>query len=505
MDTSQSDAEALWSDVLLLCIQKGVPSSVQAMFKSCTPLSFDGKRLTMGTNLAFAQKKIAEQTPFIEKLLEEAAFEPLKFEIVICKNQNATPINTSAQMTSREVDDYFQEHQVPYTITDGRFTSIRDHFIDNHEEALALYTDEKITYEDSKLTFSRFVAGEENMLAYEAAKQVANGDKSYNTLFIYGKSGLGKTHLLRAIQNYIQKNDPTRSCIYRTSSEFVDSYVKAMNNDDPMAKNEFTRKYKNVDVLIIDDIQNMRTAAGTIRFFFETFNALTSRGKQIVLAADRSPLQLGMGKTEFDERVTSRMDSGLTVSIQVPDFELKLKLINNFYEHMRQDAVNEHIKGMDATISEENRKYMAEKAGTNIRIIEGFVLTCLTNAYKKEQKGEELTKEDILRISQVKWPSNQRIITVEQIQKAIEINYDVAHNDLIGNKRNKELMEPRHVGIWLTRELTDFTLADIGKRYGGRSHATVKHSIYWVEKMCKEDRIFQDKVETIKDSIREKL
>jgi chromosomal replication initiator protein len=195
------------------------------------------------------------------------------------------------------------------------------------------------------------------------------------------------------------------------------------------------------------------------------------------------------------------MDSGVTVSIQVPDYELKLKLINNFYERMKQDAETEHIAGLSADISDDMLRLMAERSGTNIRVIEGFVQTCLMTAHGKERKGEELGREDVLRIAQSKWPSGQKILSIEQIQKAVEGYYDVAHNDLVGSKRNKELMEPRHVAIWLTRELTDNTLADIGKKFGGRSHATVKHSIYWVERTSKEDRLFQDRVQTLKDNI----
>lgn len=159
---------------------------------------------------------------------------------------------------------------------------------------------------------------------------------------------------------------------------------------------------------------------------------------------------------------------------------------------------------MSGTISEDMRQLMAERSGTNIRVIEGFVQTCLMNATRKEQKGGALNREDIVRLANSKWPNGQRTVSVAQIQKAVETYYDVSHSDLVGSKRNKELMEPRHVGIWLSRELTDNTLADIGKKFGGRTHATVKHSISWVDATLKEDRIFLDRVETLKDSIIDK-
>ena len=290
--------------------------------------------------------------------------------------------------------------------------------------------------------------------------------------------------------------------MYRTAGDFIDEYVSAVRDErSALPRSALTRHYQDVDVLIIDDIQNMSTAVGSIRFFFETFNYLTAHGKQVVLAADRSPSQLGMGDSQFDERDTSRMDSGVTVSIQVPDYELKLNLVNAFYERMKADALDEHVVGLDGTIPNDLRKLMAEKAGTNIRIIEGFVQSCLMQAHQREQAGGQLTREDVVRVAAQKWPTGQKVITIEQIQRAVENHYDVSHAGLVGSKRNKELMEPRHVAIWLTRELTDNTLADIGKRFGGRSHATVKHSIAWVDELRKTNRVFLDQLEILRDSI----
>lgn len=355
----------------------------------------------------------------------------------------------------------------------------------------------------SKLTFDRFVQGEENMFAFQAAQQVACGinSQSYNPLFIYSKSGLGKTHLLRAIQNYIIQNDPERVCIYKTATEFVDEYTRAWQSIEH--KGALYERYKHVDVLIIDDIQNMRTAAGTIKFFFDTFNTLMASGKQIVLAADRSPQELQMGESKFDERETSRMDSGVTVTIQVPNYELKYNLINSFYDYMHHDAENNAEKDMLGTITPEQRAYMARLAGSNIRVIEGFVHTCLMQAGRLKHLKKQLTDADILAIAEKKWPKQQKTVTMEQVQHVIEMRYGVDHKDLIGNKRNKELMEPRHVCIWLIRELTDSTLADIGDKFGNRTHATIKHSITWVNTKKKEDRLFYDRLVSIKQEIQE--
>jgi chromosomal replication initiator protein len=208
-----------------------------------------------------------------------------------------------------------------------------------------------------------------------------------------------------------------------------------------------------------------------------------------------------MGKSGFDERITSRLGSGFSISIQVPSYELKLLLIQAFYTRQKEDALVTHIPYMDGTIDGDSLKFMAEHAGSNIRDIEGFVQSCLIMASRREKDGEQLTHEDIMRIADEKWPMSKKQVTVAQIQRLVETYYDVSHIDLIGDKRNKELMEPRHIAIWLSRELTDSTLADIGKRFGGRSHATIKHSISWVEKQKKEDKTFYAQTTRIHDTI----
>lgn len=501
MEQSQaSDAAILWEDVMaLLSTRDDITQATIAMIDSCTPTSLDNDTFHVSTTLGFAQRRISQSAPIIEECLEQAAFQHLTLVVDLVKE------NRTVRVANEVSPEELSRLAAATSSEPVRTAAPARPQVTEPKETLANAIDfvDTITETDSKLTFERFVAGEENRYALEAAKQVANGDsKGYNPLFIYGKSGLGKTHLLRAIQNYIAKNDPSRRCIYRAAADFVDEYVlAATDRSSSSASSNMAQRYQNVDVLIIDDIQNMMTAGGTIRFFFKTFNTLMSHDKQIVLAADRSPSQLGMGDSKFDERDTSRMDSGLSVSIQVPDYELKLNLINAFYERMRQDAIDEHIDGVVGEIPEDMRRLMAERAGTNIRVIEGFVQSCLMQANRRERTGSKITRADIIDIASQKWPTGQHIVTVDNIQKQVEKFYDVAHDDLIGSKRNKELMEARHVGIWLTRELTDNTLAEIGKKFGGRTHATVKHSIAWVDDLRKRDRLFLNRVETLKDAV----
>lgn len=545
-----SDAYSLWQDVINLFREDGYIPSVIAMLEKCTLVSFTHNVLTISTSLNFAYKKLTTHKDAIVAKMEEAAFEPISLQILfkpfsndVLNESNTVHVNSQTYVvqTSQESSTTQPSHQVKTdepTIQNANEASDKlinvqtqitkdeldklesqdnvliDQYFDqmktSHMERLN--RDHKIiSFEtgqventiqseiDSKLTFDRFVQGEENQLAYQAANQVACGscNQSYNPLFIYGKSGLGKTHLLRAIQNYIIKNDPTRTCAYKTATEFIEEYTLAWQKS-PLERNALARSYKNIDVLIIDDIQNMRTAAGTIKFFFDTFNSLISNGKQIVCAADRSPQELQLGESKFDERETSRMDSGITISIQVPNYELKLNLINNFYKYIRHDAEVEHLLIDFGTITEEQRMYMAKIAGSNIRVIEGFVQTCLINAGKRKKEGRIFSNNDIAQIAATKWKPRQHIPTIEEIQKCIEDTYHISHNDLVGDHRNKELTEPRHICIWLARELTDITLADIGQKFGNRTHATIKHSIAIIEKK-KKDRVFYDQLQKLKD------
>lgn len=545
-----SDAYSLWQDVINLFREDGYIPSVIAMLEKCTLVSFTHNVLTISTSLNFAYKKLTTHKDAIVAKMEEAAFEPISLQILFkpfsndaLNESNTAHVNSQTYVvqTSQESSTTQPSHQVKTNeptvqnaneasdklinvqtqITKDELDKLEsqdnvliDQYFDqmktSHMERLN--RDHKIiSFEtgqventiqseiDSKLTFDRFVQGEENQLAYQAANQVACGscNQSYNPLFIYGKSGLGKTHLLRAIQNYIIKNDPTRTCAYKTATEFIEEYTLAWQKS-PLERNALARSYKNIDVLIIDDIQNMRTAAGTIKFFFDTFNSLISNGKQIVCAADRSPQELQLGESKFDERETSRMDSGITISIQVPNYELKLNLINNFYKYIRHDAEVEHLLIDFGTITEEQRMYMAKIAGSNIRVIEGFVQTCLINAGKRKKEGRIFSNNDIAQIAATKWKPRQHIPTIEEIQKCIEDTYHISHNDLVGDHRNKELTEPRHICIWLARELTDITLADIGQKFGNRTHATIKHSIAIIEKK-KKDRVFYDQLQKLKD------
>ncbi len=528
MDFSiELDPEDLWQDTLDVLEHEGMPESILAMLRSCTPTGVEGKTLHVVTPMRLVLKTVSKNSDLLEKCLSAAAFqEGMHLDLALAEKDGhaaAKPAQATSQMTPDEIASWknatsgqadapapapapqpasapqyrerridaqmLDESTIEGTVQEARLRKQRNPLV------------ETIPEEDSKLTFDRFVCGDENDMAYNAALQVANGSKNYNPLFIHGKSGLGKTHLLRAIQNYIATNDPTRICVYKDASSFINDYTSAMGAHDLSVTEALKKNYEDIDVLIIDDVQKLAGKVGTITFFFDTFNVLKSNGKQIVLAADRTPAQLGMGKDAFDERVTTRLASGFPVGVQIPNYELKLRLIETFCERLVKDSEEEHVGVGCSPVSPEAWQYMAKRAGSSIRLIEGFCQRCLLAQNRAEKDGRDLTFEEIDEIAKETWPTTGIVISIEDVQKAVEKFYDISHDALIGESRHKGLMEPRHVAIWLSRELCSKTLADIGEHFGGRSHATVKNSLKVVDDKKKEDKIFYDRVMRLKDSI----
>lgn len=511
----ESDAEALWQDAMDLLGARDLGESFLAMLRNCTPVRLEDGALYLETSMRLVLKTVTKNTPVIEECLSQAAFEPIRLEVSFAQATAPAATPASSTMSREEAARWMAETSAPQQVRPVP-TLPRQIAEDtwDEEEALAGERAKKrerrlnnplvdaISEATSKLTFERYVRGEENDIAFQAAQQVADGmNSTYNPLFIYGKSGLGKTHLLRAIQNYIAKNDQSRLCVYRDASTFISDYTDAMRHTERSAAAVLRKNYADIDVLIIDDVQKLAGKAGTVNFFFDTFNELIGSGKQIVLAADRTPAQLGMGQDGFDERVTSRLGAGFVAPIQVPSYELKLRLIETFCERMREDAQRENVPALAGTVPAHAREYMAERAGTNIRVIEGFCQRCLFAATAAEREGREVSHEEIESIARECWPTNKRSLSIEDVQKAVEKYYDIDHTSLVGNKRNKDVMEPRHVAIWLCRELCDRTLADIGKHFGGRSHATVKHSIAVIDDAKRDDKTFYDRVMQLRDSI----
>lgn len=339
---------------------------------------------------------------------------------------------------------------------------------------------------NKSLRFDNFVVGDTNKFARTAAFAVAqNPGLQYNPLFIYGKSGLGKTHLMHAIGNYIVENNPNLKVLYTTSDDFRKDYTGIANlpaNSLDYA-NEFKEKYRNIDVLIIDDIQYLVGAEKTQEEFFHTFNELHGKNKQIIISSDRSPEDLKL----LEERLRSRFAWGLPVDIYPPDFDLRCRIIKDKIRHLT----------LADKMTDEAIEFIANNCDTDVRSLEGAInrLVAYTAMCVPEKIDLEFTNEALKDFI----TKNIYILNdIANIQKAVADYYKLTVEMLKGKKRSANIAYPRMVAMYLCRMLTDQSFPRIGLEFGGRNHSTVIHACDKIEEELKTDQELKDAVNEIK-------
>ena len=347
----------------------------------------------------------------------------------------------------------------------------------------------------SSLTFENFVIGDSNRMAYSMAVDVAEmpGKTPLNPLFIYGKSGLGKTHLMRAIQNYICETQPHLKTVYVDSAELLSDYMdaSAAHDKEKSSYKNFKTHYEEADVLLIDDIQYLQGKKQTLDIVFQIFNKLTSQGKQIVLSADRAPKNI-----DIDERYHSRFNQGGTIDIQPPEVETKLGIVKSFINEYRN---NEGLESF--IVSDDIQMYIAENSSSNIRELKSAVTKVIYQITFFNQP--DLTIGDVRTLLENHFSGGtSKNLTVEDIQKEVESFFKVKHSDLIGPKRARNVVYPRQIAIYLCRQLLDLPFNDIGKKFN-RDHSTAMHSVATVEELMRTSREVQEEIETLKQVIRE--
>ncbi len=345
------------------------------------------------------------------------------------------------------------------------------------------------------LTFENFVIGDSNRLAYSMAVSVAEnpGKSTLNPLFIYGRSGLGKTHLLRAIQNYILETRPQMRVVYIDASEFINEYSIAAqaHAKDKSSYQTFQSRYLDADVLLIDDVQYFQGKEATINIVFQLFNRLTDAGKQVVLSADRSPKNI-----DIDERYKSRFNSGGTYDIQPPEVETKLGIIKSFIDEYKRTEGS-----YDLYIPEDIQMYIAEISSSNVRELKSAVTKVISQM--TAFGNPDITLADVKSLLENHFSAGAlKKITVEAVQKEVERYYQVSHADLVGKKRSRNIAYARHVAIYLCRQMIDIPYNDIGKRFN-RDHSTIMTSVEKIEEKTKSDRELQEELEIIIKNIRE--
>jgi chromosomal replication initiator protein len=329
--------------------------------------------------------------------------------------------------------------------------------------------------------FDNFVVGNSNRFACAAAQAVGNHEpgQSYNPLFIYGASGLGKTHLIQAIGNKMLELNPNLKILYLTSETFTNEMINCLQNKTMEA---FRKKYRSIDCLIIDDIQFLKNKEMTQEEFFNTFNTLTEAKKQIVISSDRPPKDLD----SLEERLRSRFASGLTADIQQPDTETKIAIL-------RKKAEAEHVNIPGDVI-----QMIAMSISSNIRMIEGaFIKIVAFSSLMKEPITVDLARKVLDDMGN----PVQSVITIEKIIDYICTTYKLKLEDILSHKRSKDIAEPRQIAMYLCREITDISLPRIGSKFG-RDHTTVIHACEKITKMRKEDKNFNRQLEKYEQEIR---
>ncbi len=330
---------------------------------------------------------------------------------------------------------------------------------------------------DPRFTFENFVVGKPNELAYAAALRVAESNSvPFNPLFLYGGVGLGKTHLMHAIAWYIKENRPDREVIYLSAEKFMYQFIRALRHKDTMS---FKEKFRSVDVLMIDDVQFISGKDSTQEEFFHTFNALIDQKKQIILSADKSPSDL----SGIEERMRSRLGWGLVADIHPTTYELRLGILQAKAEKLSTEVPKEVLD------------FLAHKIGSNIRELEGALNRVVAHSTLVGRSiNIEMTTEvlrDLIR-------SNERRISIEEIQNKVVEHFDIKLSDLLSSKRSIDIARPRQIAMYLSKALTTCSLPEIGRKFGGKDHTTVMHAVKRVEAIKKDNSAFSEDVDMLK-------
>ena len=445
-----------WDDILLFMKDEFEYNdlSYQTWLKPLKPLKLVQDRLYI----------VASDTAFIVQIVTKRFKEPLSIAIEKLTDLKVTPVFL---LEGEPLPDSEQEENHKVTADSDSFDF-----------------DEMIRKKglNPKYTFDSFVSGKSNELAHAASLAVAeNPGEDYKILYIYGGVGLGKTHLMHAIANYILRHNPDANVMYVTSEEFTHEFVDSIRNNTTY---KFRDKYRSLDVLLIDDIQFLADKESTQEEFFNTFNALYRQNGQIVISSDRTPKEIN----NLEDRIKSRFEWGIVADIQPPNYETRLAILRK----------KEDIEGYN--IDDEIIKYIASNIKSNIRTLEGALQKIVLKSRLEKKPVDIDTASQILRdfISPDNSPER---ITPESIVSVVAEHYHLDEKDLISSKKNKELAYPRQIAMYLCCEICDATQKDVGEALGGRDHSTVIHGRNKIAHDLQQDKDLKNVIDILKKKI----
>lgn len=440
----------LWTATLEKMEEKVSKPSFETWLKDTKAEKLEGKILTICAQNEFARDWLEEQyTQLITEIIAEITGATLTVKFVIPDDPPETDIQKQMPNSKKPIDNS-QEFQK--------------------------------TMLNPKYVFDTFVIGSGNRFAHAASLAVAEAPaKAYNPLFIYGGVGLGKTHLMHAIGHYVREHNPKANIVYLTSEKFTNEFINAIMDNKTSS---FRNKYRNVDILLIDDIQFIAGKESTQEEFFHTFNALHEENKQIIISSDRPPKEI----PTLEDRLRSRFEWGLITDITPPDLETRIAILNK----------KAKAEGLD--IPNEVMLYIANQIDTNIRELEGALIRVVAYSSLVNQDIDAALAADALK--DIIPSSKPKVITIKKIQEVVGEKYNVKLEELLAKKRTKSIAFPRQIAMYLSRELTDSSLPKIGEEFGGRDHTTVIHAHEKIARLIDNDTLLLREIEEIKEQIK---
>jgi len=433
---SSSGLAQLWQSALPRLAERVGHAACDSFLRNAQVLEFDGETLVLGVTNEFARDWLREKhLPAISSCLSEMVEKPVNVDMQVVAHQADQPISPPVPVP-------------PVTPTIAGFGSVPL---------------------NPKYTFENFVVADCNRFAHAAAQQVSKSPgKSYNPLFIYSKVGLGKTHLLQAIGHAVVRRTPNLQVVYISAESFVNQLIGAMRDNRTA---EFRRRYRNVDVWLVDDVQFIAAIKGPAseEEFFHTFNTLYETNKQVVIASDAPPRHLQL----MNDRLRSRLEMGIVADLRCPDIETRIAILDKKAE----------AEGLD--LPREILTYIAEKIESNIRVLEGALLKVCAQISLTNQQPTLSTVEEL--IADYSTATAPRSVSVRDIAEYVAEQMECSIEDMLGPKRNQEIVWPRQVAIYLCRELTSNSLASIGEFFGGRDHSTILHGYNKVSELLEAD------------------
>ncbi len=447
------NADTVWTQCLDLIREAVNPQAYRTWFQPIVPLKVDPQGLTIQVPSQFFYEWMEAHYP---QIMRETISKVL--------GKNAVPIYSVLQGETPVLSVVPPQEVPPAPRPTGQYLG---------EE----------TYLNTRYTFDSFVEGKGNQFAKAAAHAVAEapGGTSFNPLVVYGGVGLGKTHLIQAIGNFAQKNDPTKRIRYVSSEKFTIEFINAIQNN---RTTEFSQQYRTADILVVDDVQFFMSKERTQEEFFHTFNALHQKGKQIVLSSDRPPKDL----RGLEERLVSRFQWGLVTEIQPPDLETRIAILQQKAE----------FDGLDLSL--DIIEFIATNITSNIRELEGALIKLM--AYSS-LRGVDITLDLVKIVLKDMLVLRRKDITIEEIQRVVCQYFEIPDDLLRGKSRKQEIVFARQLAMFLSKEMTRYSLKSIGLHFGGRDHTTVIHAIRTISEMIRDggDIRVRETVEAIRKKI----